>query len=113
MAGMSRNGGTALDGVEHIAQSVRDILGTPIGTRPARRNYGSEVPRLIDQPLNPANVLRIFAASALALSRWEDRLRLTRVSLAAGARPGAATVVIEGDRTDTAVPSTARIATSL
>ncbi|MGF7152536.1 GPW/gp25 family protein [Novosphingobium gossypii] len=29
MAGMSRTGGTALDGIEHIAQSVREILGTP------------------------------------------------------------------------------------
>lgn len=29
MAGMSRIDGTALDGVEHIAQSVRDILGKP------------------------------------------------------------------------------------
>lgn len=113
MTGMSRTAGAALDGVDHLDQSVRDILGTPIGTRAGRRTYGSHVPRLVDQPFTAANVLRIYAASAVALSRWEDRLRLTRVSLAPGSRPGAATITVEGQRSDTSVATAARIATSL
>ncbi|WP_159977793.1 MULTISPECIES: GPW/gp25 family protein [unclassified Novosphingobium] len=113
MTGMSRTAGTALDGGDHLSQSVRDILGTPIGTRAGRRTYGSQVPRLIDQPFTAANVLRIYAASALALSRWEDRLRVTRVSLAPGSRPGAATITVDGQRTDTPVAIAARIAASL
>lgn len=100
MVGMSRTTGAAIDGLEHITQSVRDILGTPVGTRVGRRDYGSLLPELLDQPFNGASVLRLYAATAVALSRWEDRIRLRRVSLAAGDRPGAATLVLEADRTD-------------
>lgn len=107
MTGMSRTAGTAIDGLDAIRQSVRDILGTPIGSRLARREYGSHLPDLIDQPMNGPNILRLYAASALALARWEDRLRLRRVNLAAGDRPGAATLTIEADRTDT-TPANAR-----
>ena len=79
-----------------------DILSTPVGTRAGRREYGSLLPELIDQPMTPANILRIYAASAVSISRNEDRIQLRRVSLAAGDRPGAATIVIDADRTDTA-----------
>lgn len=107
MPGMSRHTGAAMSGIEHIQQSVRDILSTPIGTRVGRRDYGSLIPDLIDQPLTPANILRIYAATAVALSRHEDRLRLRRVGIAAGERPGAAVMTIIGDRTDVA-PANAR-----
>lgn len=102
MAGMSRITGALLDGLEHIRQSVADILGTMIGTRVGRRDYGSLLPDLIDQPMTPANILRIYAATAVALARHEDRIRLRRVSLSTGERPGSATLIIDADRTDTA-----------
>lgn len=102
MAGMARTSGAVLDGLEHIKQSVTDILSTPVGTRAGRREYGSLLPELIDQPMTPANILRVYAASAVAISRNEDRLRLRRVSLIAGERPGAATIIIDAERTDTA-----------
>lgn len=102
MTGMSRTTGAEIDGIEHINQSVADILGTPIGSRVGRRDYGSHNPDLIDQPLTAATILRLFASTALALSRWEDRFRLRRVSLEAGDRSGAAVLTIEGERTDTA-----------
>ncbi|WP_375194775.1 GPW/gp25 family protein [Sphingobium sp.] len=102
MVGMARDTGAPLDGLEHIKQSVRDILSTPVGTRAGRREYGSLLPELIDQPLTPANILRLYAATAVACSRNEDRVRLRRVGLAAGDRPGAATIILDADRTDTA-----------
>jgi phage baseplate assembly protein W len=86
----------------HIRQSVADILSTPMGTRVGRRDYGSLVPELIDQPMTPANILRLYAATAVALTRWEDRLRLRRVGLVVGERPGSAQVVLDARRTDTA-----------
>jgi phage baseplate assembly protein W len=92
----------ALDGLDHIRQSVADILSTPMGTRVGRRDYGSLVPELIDQPMTPANILRLYAATAVALTRWEDRLRLRRVGLVVGERPGSAQVVLDARRTDTA-----------
>jgi len=102
MTGMARTTGAAMDGLEHIRQSVLDILSTPVGTRAGRREYGSLLPELIDQPMTPANILRVYAASAVAVSRNEDRIRLRRVGIAAGDRPGAATIILDADRTDTA-----------
>ncbi|MFC0206424.1 GPW/gp25 family protein [Novosphingobium soli] len=107
MAGMSRTTGAVIDGLDSIRESVADILATPVGTRVGRREYGSLLPDLIDQPMTGPNILRLYAATALAISRWEDRLRLRQVTLAAGAQPGAATLNIEADRTDT-VPAAAR-----
>lgn len=98
MAGMHRSYGTSLDGMDHIVQSMTDIVATPIGTLVGRRDYGSRIPDLIDQPMTPANILRIFAATALALARWENRVRVRRIGLAAGDRPGAALLTIEADR---------------
>lgn len=101
MTGMARLTGATLDGLDHIRQSVADILATPIGSRVGRRDYGSLLPELIDQPMTPANILRLYAATAVALLRWEDRLRVRRVGLAAGDRMGGATITIDAERTDT------------
>ena len=89
MSGMSRHSGQALDGLDHIRQSVADILGTPIGSRVGRREYGSLLPDLIDQPFTQANIQRLYAATAVAIGRHEPRLRLRSVELSAGATPGA------------------------
>lgn len=101
MTGMSRNTGRAMSGnsVEHLVQSIEDILTTPIGSRTLRRTYGSELPDLIDQPLNARTRLRIYAATAIALLRWEPRVRLKRVSLRAGAA-GVAALDLVAVRTD-------------
>ena len=104
MTGMSRTLGTAIDGDDHLAQSVADILLTPIGSRVMRRDYGSLLPQLLDQPLNDATRLALFAATATALRRWEKRLRLVRCALEkTGA--GAATLFLEGYRTDSPEPN--------
>jgi phage baseplate assembly protein W len=41
MQGMNRNTGRKLSGVDHLRQSIVDILTTPIGSRVMRRDYGS------------------------------------------------------------------------
>jgi len=110
MACMDRTTGARLDGLDDIAQSLADIIGTPQGSLVGRREYGSPVPDLIDRPMTGANILRIYAASALAISRWEDRIRLRRVSLVAGDKPGAASLAIEATRKgDIATASLSRI----
>lgn len=100
MLGMHRVTGQSLDGVEHLRQSIADILLTPIGSRVMRRDYGSLLPELIDQPLIGATVLRVYAAVALALMRWEPRLRLTAVTATLGSA-GELTLELTGTRTDT------------
>lgn len=109
MAGMSRTTGRPLGGDAHLSQSIADILTTPIGSRVMRRDYGSLLFELVDQPDNARTRIRLFAAIAVALAKWEPRLRLTRVAVDRPA-PGSLSVTVEGTRTDS-TPSAA--ATSL
>ena len=66
---------------KHLAQSIHDILTTPTGTRVMRPDYGSDIPRLVDQPMNKAWKLRVFAAAAKALDKWEPRISLDKVAV--------------------------------
>jgi phage baseplate assembly protein W len=79
MRGTDSKTGKALSGVAHLRQSIRDILTTPLGSRVMRREYGSRLFDLVDNPLNDATLVEIFAATAEALIRWEPRLRVQRV----------------------------------
>lgn len=85
MSGMSRHTGQGVDDPTHLAQSITDILTTPIGSRVMRRDYGSDLPRLIDAPINGETMVDIFAATAEALDRWEPRLKLSHVEITAAA----------------------------
>ncbi|HAW4402181.1 TPA: baseplate assembly protein [Salmonella enterica] len=79
--GMSRNDGQVIADTDHLRQSVRDILLTPQGSRIARREYGSLLSALIDQPQNPALRLQIMSAVYVALNRWEPRLTLDSITI--------------------------------
>ena len=79
--GMSQRSGKAITDTDHLRQSVRDILLTPQGSRVARREYGSLLSVLIDQPQNPALRLQIMSAVYMALSRWEPRLSLDSITI--------------------------------
>jgi phage baseplate assembly protein W len=81
MAGMSRTTGKALGGFDHLRQSIQDILSTPVGTRVHRRDYGSDLPRLVDRPMNATLASDMVAAAATALDRWEPRLNLERITV--------------------------------
>lgn len=71
---------------------MRDILTTPIGSRVMRREYGSQLPALIDAPMNRSTVMDLYAATAEALQRWEPRFRLTSVK---AAQPSPGVVVLD------------------
>lgn len=79
--GMSQDNGRAITDMDHLRQSVRDILLTPQGSRIARREYGSLLSELIDQPQNPALRLQVMSAVYVALSRWEPRLTLDSITI--------------------------------
>jgi len=84
--------------MEHLLQSVGDIISTPLGTRVMRRDYGSQVPMLVDQPDNAVSALRIISAAAAALMRWEPRLALKQIGIQRDPEtPGKALLVIDGD----------------
>lgn len=95
--GMSRNDGQVLADTDHLRQSVRDILLTPQGSRIARREYGSLLSALIDQPQNLALRLQIMSAVYVALSRWEPRLTLDSITIN-GNFDGSMVVELTGQR---------------
>lgn len=73
---MSTTTGKLLPRLEHLRQSIIDILSTPVGTRVHRRDYGSRLPRLVDNPINKSLIADLIAATAEALDRWEPRIRV-------------------------------------
>ncbi|MDA7086506.1 GPW/gp25 family protein [Pseudomonas sp. SA3-5] len=85
---MNRHTGRSITTLEHIAQSIGDILTTRIGSRVMRRQYGSQLVDLIDQPGNPATRLLCYAAIAMAVMRWEPRVRISRVQLSDASMAG-------------------------
>lgn len=96
MQGTSATTGKALAGIDHLRQSIRDILTTPLGSRVMRRDYGSRLFELIDAPMNRSTMLDIYAATAEALSKWEPRFKLQTVS-ALSASPGAVVLDMIGE----------------
>lgn len=104
MLGMDARTGKRLEGDDHLRQSIADILTTPIGSRVMRRDYGSMLLDLIDQPANALTRLRLYAAVAVALMRWEPRIRLKKISIQPGDAPGAWILQLEAIRNDQLVP---------
>ncbi|MDO5057735.1 MAG: GPW/gp25 family protein [Lautropia sp.] len=95
MNGTSATTGQRLAGIEHLRQSIRDILTTPLGSRVMRRDYGSRLFALIDAPMNRGTLMQLYAATIEALGRWEPRMRVERVR-AVSAAPGRVLLDIEG-----------------
>lgn len=96
MLGTNATTGKALSGVDHLRQSIRDILTTPIGSRVMRRDYGSNLPFLVDAPLNRSTMMDIMAATVDALERWEPRLLVTKVTPVVD-KAGSVSVTLEGE----------------
>ncbi|MEQ0244319.1 GPW/gp25 family protein [Klebsiella sp. CN_Kp084] len=95
--GMSEANGKAITDTDHLRQSVRDILLTPQGCRITRREYGSLLSALVDQPQNPALRLQVMSAVYVALSRWEPRLTLDSITISSNF-DGSMVVELTGQR---------------
>lgn len=114
MRGVDRFTGRPLEGRAYLRQRIADVITTPIGSRPMRRDYGSRVPEMIDMAVNPANVLLLYGAVATALQRWVGGFRLTRVQLLRGDQPGQFDLALEGEETSQpATPEPTRISIPL
>lgn len=96
MTGMNSRTGKSLKGLDHLRQSIQDILITPVGSRVMRREYGSKLFELIDAPLNRGTLAQIYAASAEALDRWEPRFKLQKIR-ANSVTPGTINIELEGE----------------
>lgn len=83
MIGMDRHTGAALSGVEHLRQSIADILTTPVGSRRMRPGYGCQLRRFVDMPVTAGWKSAVQAEVARSLQRWEPRLKLEQVQVVA------------------------------
>lgn len=79
MIGVDRHTGQPISGIKHLRQSIADILGTPLGSRRHRMEYGSKLRRFVDLPVNEGWKSAVQAEVARALGRWEPRLKLEQV----------------------------------
>lgn len=96
--------GFVMDGWAHVHQSIQTILTTPIGARVMRRDFGSDIPSLVDAPMNAANIMALFAATAAALEPrqvdgfWygEPRFRLSQIEVVSVAASGRIALACSG-----------------
>jgi len=95
MTGIDAKTGKPLEGLAHLKQSIWDILKTPLGSRIMRRDYGSRIFSMLDQPINQELILQLQAAVAEALTTYEPRLRLSRIQVESQG-PGEILIKIEG-----------------
>ncbi|HDH7178386.1 TPA: GPW/gp25 family protein [Escherichia coli] len=79
--GMNHAGPGTLTDIDHLNQSITDILLTPEGSRVMRRGYGSNLPALLDSPANEITRLRCMSAAVIAITRWEPRVAINGIDL--------------------------------
>lgn len=81
MRGMSNKTGGYLDDLEHLKQSIVDVLTTPLGSRVVCRDYGSVLFQLVDQPVNKELFPKIYAAVTSAIDKWEPRFKVEKIAI--------------------------------
>ena len=81
MRGMSNKTGVYLDDLEHLKQSIVDVLTTPLGSRVVCRDYGSVLFQLVDQPVNKELFPKIYAAVTSAIDKWEPRFKVEKIAI--------------------------------
>jgi len=83
MRGVDAATGKELGDLDHLRQSITDILSTRKGTRVMRRDYGSDVPNIIDRPVNEELPVDLYVAVAEAIHEYEPRLVLREAAMTA------------------------------
>ena len=69
------------DTLKSIQQNIRLILTTPKGSDIHRPDFGSDIWKFIDQPLNAITLGRIKAEITDAIERWEPRVKVLSVDI--------------------------------
>ncbi len=87
--------GGVVEGWEEVAQSLSTILATRLNTRVFAREFGSDLPALVDAPMTDQNIAAVYGAVAVAIDRWEPRFELQNVDVA-GEAEGAVTITLSG-----------------
>ena len=76
---MNINDGKEISEINHLKQSIANILTTPIGSRAMRRDYGSNLFNKIDRPINGELIAEIYLDIVESLFIWEPRFEVDQV----------------------------------
>jgi hypothetical protein len=87
---------------QNIVESIRLILGTRLGERVYRPNFGSRLAELVFAPLNTDTLLLIRIHVREALERWEPRIVLDEVMVEPSQTSGRVDIMIRYHPKDTA-----------
>ena len=71
-------------GITDIEQAIRLILGTALGERPMRPEFGCAVHDLVFDTIDAEMVGRVDTAVHQALARWEPRIEVTALDFELG-----------------------------
>ena len=79
--GTASGGGIAMaEGEEDIRQAIRIILGTALGERAMRPDFGCEIHNLVFEPMDETLTRRAEYYARTALERWEPRIEVENIS---------------------------------
>lgn len=93
---MNINSGKEIAEIDHLKQSINNILTTPIGSRVMRRDYGSNLFNRIDQPINGELIAQIYLDIVESLFMFEPRFELDQV-IVTNITTGKITIDLEGN----------------
>ncbi len=77
--GMNAKTGAVFSGIEHLRQSILDILTTRRGERVMRPEYGSDLFKMIDRPINQEFIADLYYEIIVSVHRFEPRVRVVKV----------------------------------
>lgn len=96
-----------VEGAEDIAQCVYVILNTIQGSDPLRPDFGSEIYKYLDKPINDYIPYMILAATR-AIEKWEKRIKLTKCVMETTGMDSKR-LVIEAEMTSSAAEITVKV----
>ena len=81
MATLNIHTGEQIDGDAEVFQSLGVLFRSDVGCLLLDREYGSELPRMIDSPIDGSTELQLFSAVADCVDKYEPRFQLERVTI--------------------------------
>lgn len=72
--------GSVSEGIDDINQCIAIILSTPKGSVPHRPNFGSDIFKYLDYPINSVKP-KIIRETIDSINLWETRVKIENVSI--------------------------------
>lgn len=72
-------GFSLIEGEDNLDQAMILLLSTALGERQMRYEFGSDLPRMIFEPITSATLVELEEAARIALRDWEPRVIVREV----------------------------------